>query len=221
MDPHLRELLEKENWIRCPVCKMLCERESGCNFMTCPSEECQSKTHFCYLCGELLSAADHAAHYEGFEGAIGRRGPFGSVCINRRVADKSLPSQPPPPALSVVVGDEEGSIALRVTFGEHRSEPPTVYYRIQFWIPGTEEPRTLQAGVHSPYFDVKPGRQIQKYLRYQAVVTAVNVNGAGPPSEPSEILHFHPRELAIAGGGAANASAQGAAERRGKRWSVR
>eukprot|EP00408_Alexandrium_pacificum_P037447 CAMPEP_0171282976 /NCGR_PEP_ID=MMETSP0790-20130122/67199_1 /TAXON_ID=2925 /ORGANISM="Alexandrium catenella, Strain OF101" /LENGTH=44 /DNA_ID= /DNA_START= /DNA_END= /DNA_ORIENTATION= len=44
--------------------------------MTCPSDRCQRKTHFCYLCEELLTAADHAAHYEGFEGAVGRMGPF-------------------------------------------------------------------------------------------------------------------------------------------------
>lgn len=56
---------------------------------------------------------------EGFEGAIGLRGPFGSVCMNKREPDMSLPSQPPPPTLSVVPG-EEGAIALRITFGDHR-----------------------------------------------------------------------------------------------------
>ncbi len=40
MDPQLREMIKKENWKRCPVCRHLCERESGCNFMTCPSEQC-------------------------------------------------------------------------------------------------------------------------------------------------------------------------------------
>lgn len=40
MDPQLREMIKRENWKRCPVCRHLCERESGCNFMTCPSEQC-------------------------------------------------------------------------------------------------------------------------------------------------------------------------------------
>ena len=40
MDPAIRELMSKQNWKRCPVCRHLCERESGCNFMTCPSEQC-------------------------------------------------------------------------------------------------------------------------------------------------------------------------------------
>lgn len=56
----------------------------------------------------------------GFEGAIGLRGPFGSVCMNKREPDSSLPSQPLPPRLSVVRGEEEGSIALRITFSDHR-----------------------------------------------------------------------------------------------------
>merc|ERR1740121_248083 len=117
MDPELRKMLATKNWTPCPHCRNLCERESGCNFMTCPSDVCQNKTHFCYLCGELLAASDHAAHYEGFEGAAGRFGPFGSVCLNMRIADASLPQRPPPPLVSVVTGEDEGTIALRITFG--------------------------------------------------------------------------------------------------------
>merc|ERR1712238_278925 len=179
----------------CPNCRSLCERESGCNFMTCPSEECQSKVHFCYLCGELLAASDHASHYEGFEGAVGRMGPFGSVCLNKRVADMSLPHRPSQPSLSVVAGEDEGSMALRLTFGEHESEPPTIYYRVQLIVAGTSEQITFQAGVHDAYYDMKPSRQIQKFRKYQVVLTPVNINGVGPASDPSEIVHFHPREM--------------------------
>jgi len=200
LDPELQKLLARERWVRCPSCRHLCERESGCNFMTCPSEECRSQTHFCYLCGELLAASDHAAHYEGFEGAVGRMGPFGSVCMNKRSVDTSLPQQPPPPRLDVVAGDEEASIALRITFGAHKSEPPTMYYRVQLQVVGSTEFRTIVAGVHAPHFDVKPGRRIQKYRTYQATVTPVNVNGAGKPSEPSEPVYLHPREMGVARG---------------------
>jgi len=219
MDPQLRRMMERESWVRCPSCRNLCDRESGCNFMTCPSEECQSKTHFCYLCGELLAASDHAAHYEGFEGSVGRMGPFGSVCANKRIADESLPEKPPPPRLSVVVGEEEGSIALRVTFGEHRSEPPTIYYRLLLTVPGTGEEKSLRAGVHEPHFDLKPGRVAQKYRRYQAAVTPVNINGTGPTSETSEVVHFHPRELSL--GGVRSDSAFAAPAPKPKRWNAR
>jgi len=195
MDPALRKLMEKETWVRCPSCRHLCERESGCNFMTCPSEVCQSKTHFCYLCGVVLAASDHAAHYEGFEGAVGRMGPFGSVCVNKRSSDLSLPERPPPPMLSVAVGEEEGSIVLRLTFGEHRSEPPTIYYKVALKVPGLDEEKTLHAGVHDAHFDMKPGRLVQKYCRYQVAVTPFNINGSGPQSDFSEVVHFHPREL--------------------------
>jgi len=192
MDPELRRLIAANNWKRCPSCRHLCERESGCNFMTCPSEHCKGQTHFCYLCGELLTAADHAAHYEGFEGAIGRQGPFGSVCQNVREANMSLPVQPPAPVLSVVSGDDEGSIALRITWGTHTSEPPTIYYRVNLCIPGSSEVKHLTAQAGYAYHDVT---WVPRYRRYQAVVIPVNVNGAGPPSEASEAVHFHPREL--------------------------
>jgi len=221
MDPQFRKLLEKETWVRCPSCRHLCERESGCNFMTCPSEKCQSKTHFCYLCGEILAVADHVGHYEGFEGAVGRMGPFGSVCRNKQTADPSLPAQPPPPTLSVVVGEEEGNIALRLTFGEHRSEPPTIYYRVQLSVPGTDERRTFGVDVHKGHYDMKPGRHVQKFRRYQAVVTPVNVNGTGPPSEPSEVVHFHPRELRASGRLGDAGGAAGAPAPKTKRWQVR
>jgi len=226
MDPQFRKLLEKENWVRCPSCRNLCERESGCNFMTCPSEQCQSKTHFCYLCGEILAASDHAAHYEGFEGAIGRVGPFGSVCANKRTLDTSLPERPPAPRLGVVLGEEEGSIALRLTFGAHRSEPPTMYYRVQLEVPGTDEQKKFTAGVHDPHVDLKPGRLVQKYRRYQAAVTPVNVNGPGPTSEHSDVVHFHPRELESEGGRSqqpppsGSGGGGGASAQKTKRWAV-
>merc|ERR1712039_297060 len=122
-------------------------------------------------------------------------GPFGSVCINKRTVDASLPRQPPPPKLSVVVGEDEGSIALRITFGEHKCNPPTIYYRVQLNIIGTDEVQRFNVGVHDAVFDLKPGRRVQKYRRYQAVITPYNVNGPGQTSDPSEIVYFHHREL--------------------------
>eukprot|EP00434_Breviolum_minutum_P020780 symbB.v1.2.018328.t1/scaffold1417.1/size119926/2 len=211
MDPQLREMIKKENWKRCPVCRHLCERESGCNFMTCPSEQCKGETYFCYLCGELLTSSDHAAHYEGFEGAIGLRGPFGSVCMNKREPDTSLPSQPPPPTLSVVPG-EEGAIALRITFGDHRSEPPTIYYRIWLAVAGSKEVRRLSAPARQPFYDAP--KSVPKYIRYQASVMPINVNGAGPISLPSEVVHFHPRELSK------DTAAILPAPARNKRWTL-
>eukprot|EP00747_Dinoflagellata_sp_TGD_P207787 gnl/TRDRNA2_/TRDRNA2_81326_c0_seq1.p1 gnl/TRDRNA2_/TRDRNA2_81326_c0~~gnl/TRDRNA2_/TRDRNA2_81326_c0_seq1.p1 ORF type:complete len:469 (-),score=61.13 gnl/TRDRNA2_/TRDRNA2_81326_c0_seq1:36-1385(-) len=193
MDPELRKLIDNMNWTRCPVCRNLCERESGCNFMTCPSEQCKSETHFCYLCGELLTKADHARHYEGFDGAIGRVGPFGSVCANKRTVDLSLPVKPPAPRLGVIQG--EGTIVLRITWGEHRSSPPTIYYWIRLKVPNTKEVRRITASAGEPHHDF--GKSVSKYKRYQATVTPVNVNGQGPESEPSDIVHFHEREVVL------------------------
>merc|ERR1719291_1433831 len=107
----------------------------------------------------------------------------------------SLPHKPSQPSLSVISGEDEGTIALRLTFGDHESEPPTIYYRVQLIVAGTHEQISFQVGVHDPHYDMKPSRQVQKYRRYQVVLTPVNINGAGPPSDPSEIVHFHPREM--------------------------
>jgi len=194
MDPELRRLIAAENLKQCPSCRHLCQRESGCNFMTCPSEQCKGQTYFCYICEEALAASDHAAHYEGFEGAAGRAGPFGSVCLNRREVNLSLPSRPCAPALSVVPGDDEGSMALRITWGSHQSEPPTIYYKVHLSVPAAGEVRHLTAQAGYAYHDLK---QAQRYRRYQVSVTPVNVNGSGPTSEASEVVHFHQREMEI------------------------
>lgn len=213
MDPELRRLIAAQSWKRCPACRNLCERQSGCNFMTCPSEQCQSRVHFCYLCGVLLAAADHSAHFEGFEGALGKRGPFGSICANHREVDFSLPTQPPPPRLSVAAGNEEGGIVLRITWGAYSSQPPTIYYRLKLTVPGSEEVRHMSVQAYEPYHDLK---RLPKYRRYQASVVPVNINGPGPSSEVSEVVYFHPRELQ-----AADAAADAAAAPRSKRWTIR
>merc|ERR1711879_122691 len=137
-------------------------------------------TNFCYICEELLTPADHAAHYEGFEGAIGRAGPFGSVCVNRREVNLSLPTRPPAPTLSVVSGDHEGTIALRITWAPHKSDPPTIYYRIRLSLVGTNVVKHLSARAGDPYYDMK---NLQRYRRYRASVTPVNCNGAGVASD--------------------------------------
>lgn len=236
MDPELRKLLGQEDWVRCPSCRNLCERESGCNFMTCPSAQCQSQTHFCFLCGELLAATDHASHYEGFEGAVGRRGPFGSVCLNKRTTDLSLPQKPLPPRLTVEEGEDSG-IVLRITFAEHKSTPPTIYYHVRLMDNLQADVRSFRVGVHSAYFDLRPSRQVQKYRRYQVIVAPVNVNGEGPASEASDVVHFHEREAGMISSNLRDGSTEAALRRnlnpgaavqpaaqqqsKGKRWNVR
>ena len=59
----------------CPKCKAPIERKSGCNFMTCASAACKSKTHFCYLCGFELQLNQHYSHFK-------KKGPWGVFCNN-------------------------------------------------------------------------------------------------------------------------------------------
>jgi hypothetical protein len=70
-DRELEELIRKEKWQRCPCCQAPAERQIGCNFMTCYSEQCRGKKHFCYLCGVELTELQHFTHFpEGiFENA--------------------------------------------------------------------------------------------------------------------------------------------------------
>jgi len=56
-------LMEREKWQRCPHCKVACERQHGCNFMTCHSAHCRGKTYFCYICGMALEAEQHYSHF--------------------------------------------------------------------------------------------------------------------------------------------------------------
>eukprot|EP00438_Fugacium_kawagutii_P004463 Skav232386 [mRNA] locus=scaffold1077:325562:330093:- [translate_table: standard] len=116
-------LVEQRADVNCPQCK-----QSFCAACTQPShlgscEEAELKRMDPAI--RELMAKQHWKRC--FEGAIGLRGPFGSVCMNKREPDTSLPSQPPPPRLSVVQGEQEGSIALRITFGDHRREKGSVY----------------------------------------------------------------------------------------------
>merc|ERR1711948_205749 len=63
VDKELEELIKQQCWQRCPCCKAACEREEGCNFITCHSEICRGKKYFCYLCGKELSASEHFTHF--------------------------------------------------------------------------------------------------------------------------------------------------------------
>lgn len=67
------ELMAKEQWKRCPVCKAPSERESGCNFMQCRSSVCRKRTYWCYICGTQLPLDDHYTHFP--------KGPYQDVCI--------------------------------------------------------------------------------------------------------------------------------------------
>lgn len=62
-DRDLEELIKQQCWQRCPCCRAACEREDGCNFITCHSEICRGKNYFCYLCGKELTALQHFTHF--------------------------------------------------------------------------------------------------------------------------------------------------------------
>jgi len=69
------ELMQKEAWRRCPKCGMPSERESGCNFMRCPSASCNHRTTWCYVCGKEVTNLDHILHYP--------QGPYRNRCFGQ------------------------------------------------------------------------------------------------------------------------------------------
>lgn len=81
----LQELIEREKWQRCPVCKAACARSQGCNYMSCSSERCRGCTHFCYICGVQLDHLQHVTHYPF--------GLFAAACSNVRPTDEALLNQ--------------------------------------------------------------------------------------------------------------------------------
>lgn len=72
VDQNFEELMAAEQWRRCPACSAPSERESGCNFMQCRSENCRKRTYWCYVCGLQLRKEDHYSHYP--------RGPYEDEC---------------------------------------------------------------------------------------------------------------------------------------------
>lgn len=75
----MEELLQKEDWRRCPRCGVPSQRESGCNFMRCVSSTCKNSREsnaWCYVCGGKLNTLDHFTHYPA--------GPFGNSCFGQR-----------------------------------------------------------------------------------------------------------------------------------------
>lgn len=67
------DLLLSRNWKRCPNCGCACEREDGCNFITCTSPVCRGERALCNLCGKSLVEAQHFSHFAS-------EGPFGTTC---------------------------------------------------------------------------------------------------------------------------------------------
>lgn len=63
VDEGLEELIRRERLQRCPRCGCVCERQHGCNYMTCHSPRCRGATSFCYLCGCELSTVQHVTHF--------------------------------------------------------------------------------------------------------------------------------------------------------------
>ncbi|CAD8091273.1 unnamed protein product [Paramecium sonneborni] len=62
------EMKKTANVCRCPKCKNLCEKISGCNFMYC-----RCKANFCFLCDVELIEAYHFSHWQNND-------PFKSPC---------------------------------------------------------------------------------------------------------------------------------------------
>lgn len=63
IDKDLEDMIRRERWQRCPSCGSVCERQHGCNFMTCSSEKCRGSVSFCYLCGTGLTTTEHITHF--------------------------------------------------------------------------------------------------------------------------------------------------------------
>ncbi|CAD8091125.1 unnamed protein product [Paramecium sonneborni] len=62
------EMKKNFNYCRCPKCKNMCEKISGCNFMYC-----RCKSNFCFLCDVELTEASHFQHWQNND-------PFKSPC---------------------------------------------------------------------------------------------------------------------------------------------
>jgi hypothetical protein len=78
----------------CPRCEEGLQKESGCNFVRCPSAICRGETYFCWLCKEVLNTENHYAHF--------KKGPYAGECMNSaKLAAKTGPrpsdNKPPSP----------------------------------------------------------------------------------------------------------------------------
>jgi hypothetical protein len=74
-DEMFLEYAKNLGYKRCPKCFAMCEKVSGCNFMSCSSNICRRKTFFCYLCGDCL---EESRYYEHFT----IQGTYGNICNN-------------------------------------------------------------------------------------------------------------------------------------------
>lgn len=70
----LRKTMENSGAMRCPHCKNYGVKPDGCNFIYCTSAACQKKKMFCYMCGVVLTEADHFTHFFNK--------PYGNDCVN-------------------------------------------------------------------------------------------------------------------------------------------
>lgn len=59
----MKELVKKEGWGKCPKCQRIGEKKEGCNYMYC-----LCKQHYCYLCGAMLTEAEHFSHFQNVPG---------------------------------------------------------------------------------------------------------------------------------------------------------
>lgn len=74
-DQLFEKVMIEKGYKKCPVCFAFIERESGCNFVKCPSLKCNKKTCFCFLCEEIINASEHYTHYI--------ESPWEGPCINQ------------------------------------------------------------------------------------------------------------------------------------------
>jgi len=74
-DKLTNEMAKKEGLKNCPECGALSQKIDGCNYMTCQSAQCRSKTFFCYICGSKLTKQEHYNHFT--------KGPFEYKCVNK------------------------------------------------------------------------------------------------------------------------------------------
>lgn len=74
------ELMAKEGWKKCPVCKAPTSRSFGCNVMTCESASCRTAggTKFCYVCGDQLPGSTYFNNVQHFPDGI-----FREFCVNK------------------------------------------------------------------------------------------------------------------------------------------
>ncbi|OMJ68483.1 hypothetical protein SteCoe_34049 [Stentor coeruleus] len=72
-DSKIEDLIQSQNWKKCPNCGVFIEKIHGCQFVKCNSSLCKGVNALCYLCGKSLNDSQHFSHYK-------TKGPCGNTC---------------------------------------------------------------------------------------------------------------------------------------------